>query len=48
VIGAHEGDFHDRQLQGPHTSFNFTWVPSGDPNDPHELIRDFSITPQGH
>jgi hypothetical protein len=36
------------QLNGRHTAYNFTWVPSGDPNDPHELIRDFSIVPQGH
>lgn len=33
------------QLEGRHTSFNFVWIPSGDPNDPHELIRDNSIVP---
>jgi len=33
------------QLEGPHTAYNFTWIQSGDPDDPHELIRDFSIVP---
>jgi hypothetical protein len=37
-----------QQLEGRHTSYNFVWIASGDPNDPHELIRDFSIVPEGH
>ena len=36
------------QIEGRHTAFNFVWIPSGDPNDPHELIRDNSIVPEGH
>jgi hypothetical protein len=34
-------------LFGRHTSYNFTWIASGDPDDPHELIRDFSIVAEG-
>lgn len=35
------------QLYGRGTNYNFTWVPSGDPRDPHALIRDNSIVPGG-
>lgn len=32
-------------LQGLHTSFNFTWIPSGDPEDKRALIRENSMAP---
>jgi hypothetical protein len=33
------------QISGADTSIEFTWIPSGDPNDPHERWFDNSIIP---